>query len=522
MPRRNLIIPVLVLSLSSLQLLQASGISVNSSEQIVTGTSTGASLDASDAGIGPESGQISGLDVFPAEKSIALTPEDKAFPLVRVSPEKRNFRSAAVDREIDRMQAKIKDAELSWMFGNCFPNTLDRTVNFEVKNGKPNTFVITGDIHAMWLRDCTAQVWPYMPFIKSDAPLKQLIEGVINRQVESVLIDPYANAFNHGAEGGEWMSDHTSMKPELHERKWEIDGLCYVIRLSHEYWKRTGETHLFDSDWKRAMNLIVKTFREQQRKDGPGPYRFTRTTDRASDTQFGDGYGNPIRPVGLIASMFRPSDDATYFPFLIPSNAFAVVALRQLAEMSEQILKDKTFVKSCLDMADEIDKAIQEYAVVAHPEFGKILAYEVDGYGNHLLMDDANIPSLLALPYLGYINQKDPLYKNTRAFVWSDSNPYFFKGKFAEGTGGPHVGKDMIWPMAIIQKALTSNDPNEIRQCLRVLKHTHAGTGFMHESFHKDNPENFSRSWFAWANTLFGELLIKIDREHPDLLLETF
>jgi meiotically up-regulated gene 157 (Mug157) protein len=102
--------------------------------------------------------------------------------------------------------------------------------------------------------------------------------------------------------------------------------------------------------------------------------------------------------------------------------------------------------------------------------------------------------------------------------AWSTSNPYFFKGSAAEGIGGPHVGLDMIWPMSIIMCALTSTDQEEIRQCLRWLKTTHADTGFIHEAFNKDNPAQFTRSWFAWANSLFGELIVKLSRERPSLL----
>jgi len=448
--------------------------------------------------------------------------EAQTFPKVRIDKSERGFVSPAIDQKIDQMQQTIKDKELAWMFGNCYPNTLDRTVRFGTKNGKSDTFVITGDIFAMWLRDCSAQVWPYMPFMKEDKNLQNLIAGVINRQVECVLIDPYANAFNFAKEGGEWMSDNTTMRPELHERKWEVDGLCYVIRLGYNYWKLTGDKSCFDENWHKAMQTIVKTFKEQQRKTSQGPYKFTRKTEKASDTQFGDGYGNPIRPTGMICSTFRPSDDATTYGFLVPSNCFAVVSLRQLAEMETAIRGDKTFATECKALAGEVDAAIKKYAIVNHPKYGKIMAFEVDGYGNYLMMDDANVPSLLSLPYLGYLSASDKIYQNTRKFVWSLDNPYFYKGSAGEGIGGPHVGPDMIWPMAIIMKALTSNDEKEIAGCLKTLKHTHAGTGFMHETFNKNNPANFSRSWFAWANTLFGELLIKVEKEHPALLQQQY
>lgn len=444
------------------------------------------------------------------------------FPQVRIPANDRNFVSKSIDVKTLQMQKSIQDPELSWLFGNCFPNTLDRTVQYTTKNNKPNTFVITGDIHAMWLRDCSAQVWPYLPYMKQDADLQNLIKGVINRQVASVLIDPYANAFNFDKEGGEWMTDNTTMRPELHERKWEVDGLCYVIRLGHAYWKLTGDESCYDAEWENAMKVIVKTFKEQQRKENQGPYRFTRRTEKASDTQFGDGYGNPVKPNGMICSMFRPSDDATTYAFLVPSNCFAVVSLKQLAEMSTQISGNKAFATECIALANEVDAAIQKHAIVKHPKYGKILAYEVDGFGNYLMMDDANVPSLLSLPYLGYMDQNSKLYQNTRNFVWSLDNPYFYKGKAGEGIGGPHVGPDMVWPMSIIMKALTSNDKEEIAACLKQLKYTHAGTGFMHETFHKDNPGKFTRSWFAWANTLFGELLIKVEAEHPELLLRKY
>jgi meiotically up-regulated gene 157 (Mug157) protein len=442
----------------------------------------------------------------------------QTFPKVREDESKRNFVSPAIEKVISHMQKTIKDPELAWMFGNCFPNTLDRTVTFSMKDGKPNTFVITGDIYAMWLRDCSAQVWPYMPYMKEDPKLQQLIAGVIHRQAESVIIDPYANAFNFDKEGGEFMSDNTKMRPELHERKWEVDGLCYVIRLGYHYWKLTGDNSCFDSQWLDAMKLIVKTFKEQQRKTGQGPYSFMRKTEKASDTQFGDGFGNPVRPTGMIYSAFRPSDDATTYGFLVPSNCFAVVSLRQLSEMVTKIKHDVAFASECSALANEVDAAIKKYAIVNHPKYGKIFAFEVDGYGNYLMMDDSNIPSLLSLPYIGYLQADNKIYQNTRKFALSEDNPYFYKGKAAEGIGGPHVGPDMIWPMAIIMRAMTSNDPKEIETCLQMLKTTNAGTGFIHETFNKDNPAVFTRSWFAWANTLFGELMLKIEREHPELL----
>jgi meiotically up-regulated gene 157 (Mug157) protein len=451
--------------------------------------------------------------------SVLASPCDSEYVTNRPALNERKFTSKAVEETIKRVKQKIKDPKLARMFENCYPNTLDTTVNFKLIDGKPDTFVITGDIHAMWLRDSTAQVWPYLSLTKEDNQLKRMVAGLVNRQTECVLIDPYANAFNDGPGNSEWMSDNTDMKPELHERKWEVDSLCYTVRLAYNYWKTTGDISVFTEKWKKAAGLILQTFKDQQRKENNGSYRFLRKTDQPLDTLSNKGWGNPVNPVGMIVSSFRPSDDASTFGFLIPSNLFAVVSLRQMAEISTTVYIDKNFASQCENMAKEVDEAIKKYAIKDHLHYGKIYAFEADGFGNALYTDDANVPSLLALPYLGCISPDDPVYTNTRKFVWSRDNPYFFKGKAAEGIGGPHVGYDMIWPMSIIIKAMTSNDDSEIRQCLKMLKNTDANTGFMHESFHKDDPKVFTRTWFAWVNTLFGELILKIEKENKiDLL----
>ena len=423
---------------------------------------------------------------------------------------KRLFQSDAVEKKIKEIKAMLKNPYLAWMFENCFPNTLDTTVHFRKTNGKPDTFVYTGDIHAMWLRDSGAQVWPYVQLANNDPKMREMLEGVIRRQFICINIDPYANAFNDGPVGGEWQSDITDMKKELHERKWEIDSLCYPIRLAYHYWKVTGDTSIFDEVWTEAIANVLKTFKEQQRKEGVGPYKFQRRTERQLDTLNNNGNGAPVNPVGLIVSSFRPSDDATTLQFLVPSNFFAVTSLRKAAEILNAVNKDSNTAQQCLNLANEVETALKKYATYNHPKFGTIYAFEVDGFGNHLLMDDANVPSLLAMAYLGDVDINDPIYQNTRRFVWSDSNPYFFKGAAGEGIGGPHVAYDMVWPMSIMMKAFTSQCDEEIKACIEMLMTTDADTGFMHESFHKDDPKVFTRSWFAWQNTLFGELIIKL------------
>ena len=441
------------------------------------------------------------------------------FKSMRPPLAERKYTSDAVEAAIQQMKDYLPNKELAWMFENCFPNTLDTTVSFEMNNGVPDTYVITGDIDAMWLRDSSAQVWPYIPLAAKDAKLQQLLAGVINRQVKCILKDPYANAFYKDENKiSEWKDDLTDMKPGIHERKWEIDSLCFPIRLAYKYWKVTGDAKPFDTNWKESIRLTVKTFREQQRKNGNGPYSFQRTTSWATDGVPLSGYGYPVKPVGLICSMFRPSDDATVFPFLVPSNFFAVVSLRQAAVILNDVNKDIEAATACADLAAEVSKALKEYAIAQHPQFGKVYAYEVNGFGSFNLMDDANNPDLLSLPYLNAIEPNDAVYQQTRKLVLSSENPFFFKGKFAEGIGGPHAGMDMIWPLGISMRALTSNDDQEIITAVKTLIATHAGTGFMHESFHKDDPTKFTRKWFAWANTLFGELILHLHEKKPALL----
>ena len=436
---------------------------------------------------------------------------------------KRKFVSKSVENTIKKVKKSIADPELAWIFENCFPNTLDTTVNYYQKNGKPYTYVITGDIDAMWLRDSSAQVFPYLSLAKEDEKLKNLLKGVINKQIEFVLLDPYANAFyDDNQKVSEWKNDFTEMKPGVHERKWEIDSLCYVMRLSYHYWKTTGDASIFDEDWKNAMLLILKTFREQQRKENKGPYKFQRGNGNPLDTQFGGGYGNPTHKNGLIHSMFRPSDDATFYPYLVSSNMFAVVSLRQISEIFKTNFSSLNIDNQFSALANEVDEAIKNYAIFERKDFGKIYALEIDGFGNALFMDDANVPNLLSIPYLGYTSYHDEIYKNTRKFSLSTANPWFNEGKFAKGIGGPHVGENKIWPLGLTMQALTTDDDEEIFFCLKTLKNTHAGTGFIHESFDVNNPKDFSRSWFAWANTLFGELILHLYEKKPEILKRKF
>ena len=429
------------------------------------------------------------------------------YPCRRPPPNQRCFRSEAGEALIDQTVARIDDPELAWMFSNCFPNTLDTTVDVSRDTeGRSDTFIITGDIDAMWLRDSTNQVWPYLPLMEHDPALRELVEGLVRRQATCIHIDPYANAFYKDlTRQSKWASDLTEMRPGVHERKYELDSLCAFLRLSAELHRHCPDTGVFDAHWQEALRRVVDTLRREQagHDEGPPAYTFQRRDKKPSET-LQDGAGFPLRRCGMSRSPFRPSDDATTFGFLVPANARAVVTLRAVAT-----LPAAAFLAGEMNgLANEIDRAIQRHGVVEHPKFGRVFAYEVDGRGSVLFMDDANVPSLLSLPYLGYVDADDPVYQNTRRLVLGEGNPYFSEGTAARGIGGPHVGPGWIWPMSLMVQGLTATDPHEIHGLVQTLKRTHAGTGFMHESFWKDDPARFTRPWFAWANTLFGELVL--------------
>ena len=443
------------------------------------------------------------------------------FPSRRPPSSERRFQSPAVEAEIGRITRLIGDPELAWMFANCYPNTLDTTVSTGLVAGKPDTFVITGDIPCLWLRDSSAQLRPYLHLIKSDPRLGELFRGLIARHARSVLIDPYANAFMQDPAARTslpWAkADETEMRPGVAERKWEIDSLCYVIRHAYGYWQVTKDPRPFDAEWAMSARTIIRTFREQQRKDGPGPYRFQRASKQPIETQL-TGVGVPTRKVGLIHSGFRPSDDACTFPLFIPANLFAVKALRELAEIALGARNDSEIANDASLLANEVEVAARAHGAMTLPDGRDVWAYEVDGYGNTLFMDDANMPSLSSLAWLGCVPRDDPRWRRSADAAWSGANPWFFRGRAAEGIGGPHQGENYIWPMSIVARALSTDDDATILWCLKTLKATHAGTGFMHEAFLKDDPSKFTRPWFAWANGLFGELILHLASSRPTLL----
>jgi meiotically up-regulated gene 157 (Mug157) protein len=296
------------------------------------------------------------------------------------------------------------------------------------------------------------------------------------------------------------------------------------MKLSTQYYNLTKDATPFKADWVSAMGVIVNIITEMQEgsdeEPSPPRYFFQRQTQQPTDTLM-HGKGAPARRTGMSKSPFRPSDDASTFLFPIAANAMAVVSLRDLSSMLRSLNVAPELADKAQKLSAEISDAIYAHGIVNHPKYGKMFAYEVDGFGNAYLIDDANVPSLLSLPYLGFCSPSDPIYLNTRRFVLSTENPYYFTsslGPLPGGIGGPHIGRGYIWPMSIIMRGLTSTSDDEIKDCLEMLKLTTGGTGFMHESFWKDDAGTFTRAWFAWANSLFGELILTVAQQRPHLI----
>lgn len=418
----------------------------------------------------------------------------------------------AIDNETKRVSEYLLkvDPKLSKMFTNCYPNTMNTTVK---ALGDKDTFVITGDIPAMWLRDSTAQVRHYLPVAKNDEEVADRIEGLINRQFKCISIDPYANAFNSDESGACWCHDDTEENPWVWERKYEIDSLCYPLLLAYLFWKETGRTSHFNDTFFDGCRTIINLWKTEQDHCKNSPYYFRRKNCPTTDTLSHDGHGAPVAVTGMTWSGFRPSDDACVYGYLIPSNMFAVVELGHMAEIAETVAHDAGLAAYARELRDEIDAGIKKYGIVDDPVYGKMYAYETDGFGNYNYMDDANVPSLLSIPYLGYCSADDEIYKNTRNFVLSKGNPYYFSGTAAKGVGSPHTPDNYIWHIALSIQGLTSNNDDECRELLKTIVATDADTGYCHEGFNVDNPNEFTRPWFAWSNSIFSEFVLScIDR----------
>lgn len=465
----------------------------------------------------------------------------------------RTFKSVEVEKIIVEFKNKMKDPDLFRIFENSLPNTLDTTILWlKGGNSDPNnnnaddemkTFISTGDIHAEWLRDSARQLSVYQKFISKDEPLRKLIRGAIVQQADFIIIAPYCNAFQPPLES------KVSRKPssidkvlprppweDVFECKWELDSLASFLTLTNEYLENSLDFKLLDSEkFQKALKVIANILKRESvptfDKNGrvlPFKYSFQRDTNIGTETLPLSGSGNPVNlDTGLIRSAFRPSDDACIYQFLIPSNIQMLVELKKiiphLKKYNDPNILDTPLSIIFGEYVKNIEKGIEEYAIVDHKKFGKVYAYEVDGYGGVNIMDDANIPSLLSLPDLGYGDVNDPIYQNTRKMILSKSgNPYFLKGKYFEGIGGPHVGLNHAWPMSLLMQIRTTDDDEEILELLELIKTTTAGFGLMHEGVNVNSNGGmiYTRPWFSWCNSEFGKTILDLAERKPWLIFK--
>ncbi|SCU86010.1 LAME_0D04082g1_1 [Lachancea meyersii CBS 8951] len=493
-----------------------------------------------------------------------------SLPFQRPPENCRTFKSPMIESFVVEFIKKLKDRDLAKLFENTFPNTLDTTILWHVsasenqkleyhkqkslsyRNEFPETFIVTGDIHAEWLRDSAWQVSVYQPFIKHDSRLKELLHGAINTQAQLLIENPFCNAFNPppycDVQRAESTVDKVRPYPDwrrVFECKYEIDSLASFLTLSRQFYENADwddRLSFINIDWLLAVKRVIEvvelesssTFAEEGAPNG-FPYTFQRDTNVASETLPLAGTGNPVNSgTGLVRSAFRPSDDSTIFQFFIPGNAYIAVELKAVFKIMQDYVKSgkaqdpyipeiEALMESAADLSERIRQGIMEHGIVNHPNFGEVFAYEVDGYGSSLLMDDANIPSLLSLPELGFVSINDPIYQNTRRMITSkEGNPYYIRGEYLQGIGGPHIGIHNVWPLGLIVAIRTSDNDQEILDNLSAILHSTGGLGLIHESIQAFRPGGklFTRPWFAWANSEFAKTILYLAETRPHLIFQ--
>ncbi|GAB1210973.1 hypothetical protein ATERTT37_000083 [Aspergillus terreus] len=477
------------------------------------------------------------------------------LPFQRPATECRTFSSPAVEQVIDDVTSRMVDKDLAQLFRNAFPNTLDTTVRWHTDgtsssnqarqnrrstsqsqwNG-PQTFVVTGDINAEWLRDSTNQLSGYQKLAQKDKKLYNLILGAINTQAEFVIQSPYCNAFQppppsglQPTNNGQDDKVHPAYEPSVvFECKYELDSLANFLALATEFHEHTSATDFLTDRWYLALDTLLKVLDAQSQPTFNSDeqyvvnqYTFQRQTNLGTETLNLAGIGNPLnKGTGLIRSAFRPSDDATILGFFIPPNAMMAVQLQKTARMLRTAggAKNTQLADDLQRRGDALDRAVRNHGIVSHPKYGDVFAFEVDGYGSRILMDDANVPSLLSLPLLGYVAQDDPVYLNTRKMVLDpDANPYYLTGSAFHGIGGPHIGLENAWPMSLLVQAMTSDSDAEIEECINLVRNSSL-LGLVHESINVNNIKAYTRPWFAWANSVFAQTILKMAAERPHLV----
>lgn len=428
-------------------------------------------------------------------------------PMDKMNMKQINKISEAMSGILTGVKEKLLDApHIYQIFENCYMNTLDTAVKRKTDG---TAYVVTGDIPAMWLRDSAASLRPYIVPATKDKNIADLLVGVARRQFQYICIDPYANAFNEEANGNCWEKDETETNDWLWERKYEVDSLCYPIQFAYLIWKNTGRTDMFDASFYEGAKKILDVFKTEQCHEEQSSYYFIRKNTYYTDTLSRDGRGALVKSgIGMTWSGFRPSDDACTYGYLVPSNMFAVVALKYLEEIARTVLLDCELADRAESLWEEIYEGIENYGITRREGFGDVYAYEADGYGQFNLMDDANVPSLLSMDYLGYAGKDPKVAQNTRKLILSEANPFFFKGAKAAGIGSPHTPAGYIWHIALCMQGLTAKTAEEKWEMIALAAATDGGEGLMHEGFCAEDDHMYTRPWFTWANAMFCELVM--------------
>ncbi|KAJ5709803.1 Meiotically protein [Penicillium malachiteum] len=460
------------------------------------------------------------------------------LPYQRPTEACRTFSSASVEKVIEDVTSRLVDPDLAQLFRNTYPNTLDTTIRWHVngtstsasarRNNKRDTsdwsglqtFIVTGDINAEWLRDSTNQLMNYQLLAPNDTGLYNLILGAIRTQAEFVIRSPFCEAFQAPSVSG--------IAPENNT---EIDTVHPAYDKSFVYecktfWENTGSTEFLTDRWFKALQTVLKVIDAESQPTFnsnnlfvENEYTFQRLTTLGTETLTLTGEGNPLNSgTGLIRSAFRPSDDATIFGYFIPPNAMMSVELQRIAKVLEAFGGHDDLASELQERGEKLAAAVKEHGIVTNGKYGQVYAYEVDGYGSRTIMDDANVPSLLSLPYLGFLNQTDEIYQNTRKMITDKmGNPYYLEGPAFHGIGGPHIGLSNAWPMSLLIQAQTSDNDTEIMECINLVRNSSL-LGLIHESINVTNVKDYTRPWFSWANSVFGQTVLKVASEKPYLI----
>ncbi|CAI7648642.1 unnamed protein product [Penicillium pancosmium] len=473
------------------------------------------------------------------------------LPFQRPAEACRTFSSPSVEKVIDDMTSRLVDKDLAQLFRNAFPNTLDTTIKWHT-NGSSSatskrrvrrdgadwsgvqTFIVTGDINAEWLRDSTNQLTNYQKLASDDKSLYTLILGAINTQAEFVIQSPYCNAFQPPSISGVKPENSTQQdtvhptysKNFVFECKYELDSLAHFLLLGTEFHENTGSTEFLTDRWFMALKTVLRVIDEQSKPTFnsknqfvSNQYTFQRETNIGTETLNLQGVGNPLNEgTGLIRSAFRPSDDATILGYFIPPNAMMSVQLQKISKIVKKAGGHDDLADELEQRGNKLAEAVKEHGIVSHGKYGDVYAFEVDGYGSRILMDDANIPSLLSLPYLGFVDKSDKVYQNTRKMITDKAgNPYYLEGPAFHGIGGPHIGLENAWPMSLLMQAQTSDNDTEIMESINLVRDSSL-LGLVHESINVTNIKTYTRPWFSWANSVFAQTLLKVAAERPHLI----